>query len=214
MIKNELLNIEKLVKKADKGKNIITDFSLTVFEGDKICLDGKSGSGKSTILKSISMLEKIDSGCITFKGTNVVNLNIPEYRVKVNYIPQKPVFFEGTVEENIKKVFDFAINHKKKYDQRKVIEYFSRFGKPSDFIKNSITNLSGGEAQLVSFIRAIQLDPEVFLFDEPTSALDYESTLIFENILDELTQSLLKAYIWITHNKEQMKRVSNRTITL
>ncbi|MBC7475376.1 MAG: ATP-binding cassette domain-containing protein [Candidatus Sericytochromatia bacterium] len=203
-----MLEIKNIIKKIENNL-LLDNVSLKIMSGDKISLSGRSGSGKSLLLRAISTLDYIDSGEIIWKNKNINQEYIPFYRSQVTYIHQRPSLIDGTVADNLKKVFEFKIHQNKSFDQEKVIKYLESVNKNQDFLSKRNTNLSGGEAQIVSIIRMLQLDPEIMLLDEPTSALDHESVLAIEKLINDWFTDQ-KSYIWISHDREQQKRVSNK----
>lgn len=207
----EIKNLNRKIK--DQDKLLLNNISLNITTGDRISLSGRSGSGKSLFLRAIATLDNIDSGEIIWKDKNISQIYIPFYRSKVIYIHQRPSLIEGTVEENLKKVFEFKVHHDKSYNQEKIIKSLESVNKGKDFLEKINFNLSGGESQIVSILRTLQLEPEIMLLDEPTSALDHESVLAIEKLVDNwFTEQ--KAYIWISHDREQQQRVANKKLLM
>ena len=163
---------------------------------------------------------------------------MPQYRSKVCYIQQIPAFFEETVEENLKRIFRLKAHQLLQYDREKILNWLkelvlpltssnsSRIVDPSRFLEHPAKELSGGEAQIAALLRVLQLEPQVLLLDEPTSSLDTELTKLFETLLlkwqtktPEKQQNFpisttKRAWIWVSHNPEQLQRMCSRTFRL
>ncbi len=157
------------------------DFLL---ESGAYALIGPSGSGKTTLLHAIAGLVTPTSGAILVDGRDVAQMSAAEakaFRAKeIGYIFQKPLLLPYlTVEENIKLSLTLS---GKPYDKEEMKSLLASVGL-SGYEKRSVTKLSGGEAQRVSFLRTIIRKPKILLADEPTAALDKENG---DRLMDEM----------------------------
>lgn len=203
----EIKNLHKKFKKLEVLKGI----NINIKKGEKIVILGSSGSGKSTALRCLNLLEQPTSGEITFKGKDITKLDINEYRKKVGMVFQNFNLFPNmTILENIvlaPKIFkiDSEENIKKK-----AIELLKRVGL-YDKKDNYPSSLSGGQKQRVAIARALANSPEVLLFDEPTSALDPEMVKEVLDVIKELSKDGLTLVI-VTHEMNFAKEVADRVI--
>ena len=187
-----------------------TDFRLN--RGDKVAITGSSGSGKSVFLRTLALLDAPNAGELLWQHQAVGNTRIPLYRSRVCYIAQRPALLEGSVEDNLRFPYSLKTLKAQTFDLDKVKDFLRQTGKPESFLQKNAGDLSGGEAQVVSLIRAIQLDPEVLLLDEPTAALDPLSSRDVETLVNtwfDTGQTSTRAYVWVSHDHDQAQRMSN-----
>jgi putative ABC transport system ATP-binding protein len=210
---NHLLAIHGLhILKSSAPKPLLDNISVFIQAGDRISLEGGSGSGKSLLLRSITQLEILNQGEFIWKGKPIHKADIPLYRSHVIYLHQRPSLGAGTVEDSLRQVLTLKIHQGKKFSESMTAHYLAEIGLDKAFLHKGIHNLSGGEAQITALLRAIQLKPEILLLDEPTAALDAEKAAVIEKIIDcwfaEAPEN--RAYVWVTHNMDQAARVSNK----
>ncbi|TEB31237.1 ATP-binding cassette transporter [Coprinellus micaceus] len=216
----ELLNVSCSV---ESGNVLFDDVNVKVYEGDILVLQGKSGGGKSTLLKCIGHLIAHD-GHIVYRGRTSLQVGIPLYRTKVLYVPQRPSLLPGNPADFLKHILNLSIHqaHLKETESdyrlvhKQAVEIAHEWGISQELWERNWTQLSGGEAQRLLLSVAVAIDTaEVLLLDEPTSALDPDSSLLVEQCLvDRINsgQSNLKALIWITHSSEQGRRIGTRFV--
>lgn len=185
-----------------------TDFTLHA--GDRVSITGSSGSGKSVFLRALALLDTPTSGQILWNGQPIANAQIPHYRSHISYLSQRPALLEGTVEDNLRFPFSLKTLRKRHFDRASVITLLEHAGKAPDFLAKHALDLSGGESQVVSLIRTLQLDPEVLLLDEPTAALDPASSRDVEALIDAwFAADNARAYVWVSHDLDQARRMSD-----
>jgi putative ABC transport system ATP-binding protein len=132
---------------------------------------------------------------------------LPTFRAKVMYVQQQPVLIPGTVEQNVMFPIDFRVHHGKARANAVAEKLFSSLGKPDDFLTRRASVLSGGEGQLVGFVRAVLLDPDVLLLDEPTAHLDFDTTRRVEEVVHRWVEGKDRAVLWTSHDLAQLDRV-------
>lgn len=200
-------------RSAANGQILLEDIDLQLSGGDRIAIVGPSGSGKSVLLRTLGALDSADSGQLLWDGQPVPGNRIPAYRAQVQYLRQRPVLFEGTVEQNLQRPFDLAVHSARDYSRESVMRWLAQMGRSEQFLQKQQENLSGGELQMTALLRAIQLAPSVLLLDEPTAALDAEATTAFESLLSQwLTENQgATAWVWVTHSPEQAARMNDQT---
>jgi putative ABC transport system ATP-binding protein len=188
--------------------------SLEVRPGECLVIAGPSGSGKTLLLRALALLDPIDSGQVLWRGCPVQDREVPAFRRRVIYLHQRPALLEGSVEDNFRYPYTLKVHRRSRYDRRRIVGYLAELGRDGAFLAKSHRDLSGGEAQVVALLRAIQLNPEVLLLDEPTSALDAEATRAVEALLGlwraEAPQA--RSLVWITHDADQSRRVADRAL--
>jgi putative ABC transport system ATP-binding protein len=187
-----------------------TDFRLS--GGDRVVITGTSGSGKSVFLRTLALLDSPSSGDVLWRNQTITHPNIPLYRSCISYLAQRPSLVEGTVEDNLRFPYGLNVFKQQHFDVEKAKTLLRQAGKSDSFLLKIATELSGGESQVVSLIRSIQLDPQVILLDEPTAALDPQSSRDVETLVNtwfESGDAGTRAYIWVSHDEDQAQRMSN-----
>ncbi len=157
------------------GRTILHDISLRLEEGDKVVLQGPSGSGKSSLLKAILGLLPVASGRILYRGSEIGPENIKTFRRHVAYVAQEPVLGGNTAQDALLLPFTFRHRRQSPPSDRQIEEILDELGLPNSLLGQAATSLSGGEKQRLALARAILLEVRLFLLDEITSALDPES---------------------------------------
>jgi ABC-type lipoprotein export system ATPase subunit len=206
MIKNilEIKNIKKIFKHRNGNINLFKNISLNIKTGDLVALTGPSGSGKSSLLHILGLLDKPTSGNISFMNKNFKNLNEGQ-KDKIRQLHISIIFQDNnllsdfTVLENVLMpliIRDLNFSRSKE----KAIKSIKEVGL-LDRIHHFPNELSGGEQQRVAIARALISDTNLILADEPTGNLDFKtSQSIFSYFLK--LKKLNKTIIFATHNRE------------
>lgn len=142
------------------------------------------------------------SGSIHFKGQDLQDLTLVDYRKEVSYFFQQAVLFGETVEDNL--VFPFTIRNLP-FDREKAMADLAKVNLPADYLTKKVRELSGGEKQRVAVIRNLMFDPKVLLLDEITAGLDVETKSLVRQLISHYHQSG-KTIIDITHDKEDIEQ--------
>ncbi|TDL27485.1 P-loop containing nucleoside triphosphate hydrolase protein [Rickenella mellea] len=218
-----VLELEGLSCSLGSSHDILHDISLTIREGDILILQGKSGCGKTTLLKCLAHLNVYD-GIILFHGQTPKSYGIPNYRTRVFYVPQRPSLLPGTPRDFLDVISKFAAQQARRKSESKLVELrvpidiSEQWGVTEDLWDRKWAELSGGESQRIALAAAVGMNTaEILLLDEPTSALDAETSLQVEKYLTRQIadrSSSMKAIVWITHSAEQGGRVGTRFITV
>ena len=204
----------KHLKKSYGQNEVLKDISLSVTKGEVISIIGSSGSGKSTFLRSINLLEEPTAGEILFHGQNVLkkDYNLTEYREKLGMVFQSFNLFENlNVLENAIVAQTTVLKRSRDEAEKIAKENLTKVGMTEQYWKAKPKQLSGGQKQRVAIARALSVNPEAMLFDEPTSALDPEMVGEVLKTMQDLAKSGLTMII-VTHEMEFAKEVSDRVI--
>ncbi|MCP3932872.1 MAG: amino acid ABC transporter ATP-binding protein [Bacteroidetes bacterium] len=208
-----ILEINHL-KKSFGANQVLKDISLTVHKGEVISIIGSSGSGKSTFLRSINLLEEPTGGEILFHGQNVLEkgYDLTTYREKLGMVFQSFNLFENlNVLENAIVAQTTVLKRSRTEAEAIAKENLNKVGMTEQYWTAKPKQLSGGQKQRVAIARALSVNPEAMLFDEPTSALDPEMVGEVLKTMKELAETGLTMLI-VTHEMEFAKEVSDRVI--
>ncbi|BCP64655.1 TPA: amino acid ABC transporter ATP-binding protein [Streptococcus suis] len=213
MTNNTILEIKNL-KKSYGQNQVLKDISITVEKGEVISIIGSSGSGKSTFLRSINLLETPTDGQILYHGQDVLakGYNLPHYREKLGMVFQSFNLFNNlNVLENAIVAQTTVLKRERSEAERLAKENLNKVGMTEQYWTAKPSQLSGGQKQRVAIARALSIDPELILFDEPTSALDPEMVGEVLKTMKDLAKSGLTMII-VTHEMEFARDVSDRVI--
>jgi len=189
---------------------LLQPIDFTLHAGDRVSITGASGSGKSVFLRALALLDAPTSGQILWNNQPIGNTQIPHYRSHISYLSQRPALLDGSVEDNLRFPFSLKTLRKRSFDLAAVTTLLGHAGKAPDFLAKRAGDLSGGESQVVSLIRTLQLNPEVLLLDEPTAALDPTSSREVEALIDAwFAGDPARACIWVSHDLDQARRMSD-----
>lgn len=208
-----ILDIKHL-KKSFGQNEVLKDISLTVQEGEVISIIGSSGSGKSTFLRSINLLETPTAGQILYKGQDVLanGYDLTHYREKLGMVFQSFNLFENlNVLENTIVAQTTVLKRERAEAERIAKENLDKVGMGERYWQAKPKQLSGGQKQRVAIARALSMNPDAILFDEPTSALDPEMVGEVLKIMQDLAKEGLTMIV-VTHEMEFARDVSSRVI--
>lgn len=208
----EILQIRHLSKSFGSHR-VLEDIDFSVNSGDVISVIGKSGSGKSTALRCINLLETPDSGEILFHGENMASrgASVAAYRAKVGMVFQSfNLFSNMTVLENCMAGQIKVLKRGKEEAREKAVSLLAKVGMAA-YINAKPRQISGGQKQRVAIARALAMDPEILLFDEPTSALDPELVGEVLSVMRDIADEGMTMLV-VTHEMAFARDVSNRVI--
>jgi ATP-binding cassette, subfamily B, multidrug efflux pump len=173
----------------DEENYVIHDLNFDLKGGETMAIVGSTGSGKSTIINILNRFYDVQSGKITIDGVNLKDFSLQSLRNRIAIVLQDVFLFEGTIYENIT-LKDPNISHQKVIEASKLIgadEFLSTLPDGYDFvIAERGNNLSVGQRQLISFVRALVFEPDILILDEATSSIDPETELIIQNAIEKL----------------------------
>jgi putative ABC transport system ATP-binding protein len=212
-----LLQIQDLGRKI-QGRWIWQQLNLVVQPGERWAIAGPAGAGKSLLLRAIAALDPVQAGQILFQGQPLSESSIPHYRTRVLYLHQRPALLEGTVEQNLQFLDRLQTHHHLptyKTQKPQIVGYLEHLGRTADFLQRPVAALSGGEAQIAAFLRALCCTPTLLLLDEPTASLDAAATEQFEQLLHRWQQQdSQRAYLLVSHDPQQRQRLTEQQLVL
>jgi len=196
------------------SQKVLNGISLTVTRGETLAVLGRSGTGKSVLLRLIIGLQKPDSGSVRIHGQDIGGLaldQLGEIRKKMGFLFQHAALYDSlTVEQNVA----FPLQHHKKEMSRseqgdRVKELLSEVGMEGDLEKMP-SDISGGMQKRVGLARALALEPDILLLDEPTAGLDPISSAEIDDLVLKLQEEHHMASIVVTHDLHSAKTVADR----
>ncbi len=197
----------KNISKKFKDRQILSDFNLTIEENKILAIVGPSGGGKTTLLRMLAGLEKIDSGEIIYNGESLP-IDELEKRNFLGFVFQDfQLFPHLTVLENLVLSPIKTMNMAKNDAEKKAIELLEKLGLDKQ-VNNYPTSLSGGQKQRVALARAMMIDPKIIGYDEPTSALDPELRLEVEKLILK-NRELGITQIVVTHDLQFAENIAD-----
>ena len=176
--------------------------------GETLAIVGPSGSGKTSLLRLLNRLDEPTSGTVFLNGADYRQLAPRDLRRRVGMVTQRPYLFPGTVAENLR--FGPRQRGEELADDQ-VDELLVGVGLVGYAARN-VANLSGGEAQRVSFARTLANAPEMLLLDEPTSALDDDAKAEVEGLMQQIVRERCLSCVLVTHDTAQAARLAKRAL--
>ena len=197
----------KNISKKFKDRQILENFNLIVEENKILAIVGPSGGGKTTLLRMLAGLEKIDSGEIVYNGESLP-IDELEKRNLLGFVFQDfQLFPHLTVLENIVLSPIKTMNMSKSDAENKAITLLNKLGLEKQ-VNNYPVSLSGGQKQRVALARAMMIDPKIIGYDEPTSALDPELRLEVEKLIIQ-NRELGITQIVVTHDLQFAENIAD-----
>lgn len=216
-MKNVLIDIKDL-KKSFGEQHILKGVNLQLFENENLVILGKSGTGKSVLIKCIVNLLKLDSGSILVDEHEVANINpddLIEVRKQIGFLFQGAALYDSmTVRENL----TFALtrlDEKFTKDEitKKIEKVLSDVSLPESIDKMP-SELSGGMKKRIGLARTLIVNPKILLYDEPTTGLDPITSDEISHLINETKEKFNTSSIIITHDIKCVKTVADRIIML
>ena len=203
----------KNLRKSFGHHEVLKGIDEHIAKGEKVVIIGASGSGKSTFLRCLNLLEHPTGGTITFDGIHITDpkVDINALRTRMGMVFQQfNLFPHLSVRENIKLAPVKLGKMSEEEADRRALELLARVGLP-DKADAYPGQLSGGQQQRIAIARALAMNPEVMLFDEPTSALDPEMVGEVLDVMKDLAKSGMTMVI-VTHEMGFAREVATRVL--
>ncbi len=216
---NDLVVVEmEHLKKSFGNNRVLQDINLVVHKGENVVVLGKSGTGKSVLIKCIVGLIDIDEGKLIILGRNTSELNdveLVDIRKKIGFLFQSGALYDSmTVRENLE--FPFRLQLRK--ISRDEIDFFVKEALQNvgliEAIDKSPSELSGGMRKRLGLARTLILKPEIMLYDEPTTGLDPITSKEISKLILEIQNKHDTSSIIITHDIECARLTANRIIVI
>lgn len=205
----ELVHLQKQF-----GENtVLRDINLSVSKGEVLSIIGASGSGKSTMLRCINLLETPTSGQILYHGKDITghDINLSQYRAKVGMVFQSFNLFNNMTALNNCITGQVSVLKRSREEAEAIaMKYLERVGM-APYINARPSQLSGGQKQRVAIARALAMEPEALLFDEPTSALDPQMVGEVLDVMRSLAEDGLTMIV-VTHEMAFARDVSSNIV--
>ena len=207
-----LLKIQDL-HKSFGDHEVLKGINLEIKKGEVVVIIGASGSGKSTFLRTLNLLEVPSSGKIIFEGSElcVQKSDVNKHRQKMGMVFRHFNLFEHlSVHENLCIAPIKLLKKSKEQAKKEAMELLNQVGL-ADKISAYPSSLSGGQKQRIAIVRALAMSPDVMLFDEPTSALDPEMVGEVLNVMKNLARSGMTMVV-VTHEMGFAREVASRVL--
>jgi phospholipid/cholesterol/gamma-HCH transport system ATP-binding protein len=215
-MKTIVAEIEHL-NKSFGDNDVLKDMNLKIEQGENLVVLGKSGSGKSVLIKCLVGLIEPDDGKVVIFGKNISDLNFEELnqaRKKIGFLFQSAALYDSmTVRENL----EFPLRDLKSKPREEINELVEEALKNvglEDVIDKMPSELSGGMRKRVGLARTLILKPEIILYDEPTTGLDPITSKEISNLILDIQKKYNTSAIIITHDMECARITANRMIIL
>lgn len=201
------------LKKSFDNLEVLHDIDFTVSKGEVVTIIGASGSGKSTFLRCLNMLETPNAGSVKYHGEDILKgeINVNVHRSKVGMVFQSfNLFNNKSVLENCVIGQMKVLKRNREEATKAAMKYLKKVGMEK-FAQAGSVQLSGGQKQRVAIARALCMEPEVLLFDEPTSALDPEMVSEVLKVMKVLANEGLTMIV-VTHEMQFARDVSSKVV--
>jgi phospholipid/cholesterol/gamma-HCH transport system ATP-binding protein len=212
-----IIEIKNLYKSFGKNR-VLVDFNLTIYRGENVVVLGKSGCGKSVLIKCIVGLLKYDSGSLKIFGKEVKDMkqqDLDKIRAKIGFLFQSSALYDSmTVKENLEFPLRRHGKEKSKEEIKTLVEEtLSQVG-----LLNAInlmpSELSGGMRKRIGLARSLILNPEIMLYDEPTTGLDPITSREISNLMLKMQHLYNTSSIIISHDMHCARVTANRMIMI
>lgn len=210
----EIIHLEHVSKSFGEQK-VLDDISLDIREGEILTVIGRSGCGKTTLLRLINGLQKPDTGRVCVEGEDVEKTDLIALRRKIGYVIQnKGLFPHMTVEKNITYVPVISGRKDKAENHRLALELLNLVGLDETYAGRYPDELSGGQQQRVGIARALASKAKILLMDEPFGALDEITKRSMQKELLALQEKLKMTVVFVTHDIREAMCLGNRVLVM
>lgn len=210
----EMIRFEH-VNKSFGAEKVLVDFSLHIEDGEFLTVIGRSGCGKTTMLRMINGLQIPDSGKVLVEGQDVAKADLITLRRRIGYVIQnKGLFPHMTVEENITYVPVISGKKDKQENRKLALRLLQTVGLAQEMADRYPAELSGGQQQRVGIARALAADAKILLMDEPFGALDEITKRAMQDEMLSLQKKLHMTIVFITHDIREAMKLGDRVLVM
>ena len=210
----EMIRLEHVTKSFD-NQTVLDDFSISIEEGEFLTVIGRSGCGKTTMLKTINGLHRPEQGKVYVEGKDISKEDLIAVRRKIGYVIQnKGLFPHMTVEKNITYVPVISGKKEKKANHELACRLIKTVGLDPSMLSRYPSELSGGQQQRVGIARALAADAKILLMDEPFGALDEITKQAMQDEILYLQKKLGITIVFITHDIREAMKLGSRVLVM
>lgn len=198
------------------GNNLILNkFNLKIYKGELLTIIGRSGCGKTTVLKLINGLISPDSGKVYVNNEDISDINQIELRRKIGYVIQGVGLFPHmNISKNIEYVPKLIKKDDKKKIEMKVKNLMRVIGLSEKMLMRYPSELSGGQKQRVGIARALAASPEILIMDEPFGAVDEITRRLLQEEILRIYKELNVTIVFITHDIKEALKIGTRVLVM
>lgn len=211
-----MIRVENIYKSFEAGKVVLSNITTEFKQGQTNLIIGRSGSGKTVLLKSIIGLFDVDGGSIFYDDRDFTRMKHGErkkLRQEMGMVFQGGALFDSmTVEENVRFPLDMFTNQSPEQKQERVEFCLDRVNISKDAHRLSPSEISGGMQKRVAIARAIALNPKYLFCDEPNSGLDPETALVIDSLIHEITVDFNMTTIINTHDMNSVMEIGEKIL--
>lgn len=210
----DIIRLEQVTKSFD-NKTVLNEISLSVRKGEFLTVIGRSGCGKTTMLKLINGLHTPDRGRVLVEGEDISRTDPIRLRRKIGYVIQnRGLFPHMTVEKNITYVPVISGKKNREENRKLALKLLKTVGLEEDMLSRYPAELSGGQQQRVGIARALAADAGIMLMDEPFGALDEITKQAMQEEILRLHRELGITIVFITHDIREAIRLGDRMLVM
>ena len=206
------------LKKAFDEFEVLKGVDLDLYKGENLVVLGRSGTGKSVLIKIISGLLQADEGYVNVLGREVSHLTpkqMDELRLKIGFSFQNSALYDSmTVKENLEFPLERHAKHMTQKDRDRIIDIVLEAVGLSQALYQMPSELSGGQRKRIGIARTLILRPEIMLYDEPTAGLDPITSIEINKLINEVQRRFNTSSIIITHDLTCARAVGDRVVML
>ncbi len=193
-----------------EGRQLFSDVSIEIHEGELVVLDGPSGSGKSTLLRQLAGMVPTSDVSRELAAEPFADLQLPRWRSRVTLVAQDAPMLAGTVGENIRFPFGQRCAGRGVPDESRLAELLEATGLAGIPEEREIGTLSGGERHRLALVRGLLWDPPVLVADEPLSGLDEDRSAACFSLLLEFAHRSGHAVVCVLHDRSLAIKADRR----
>jgi D-methionine transport system ATP-binding protein len=208
------LRLDKVSLSATVGSQyLLKDISFEIAKGDRICLIGASGAGKTSLLRVLNRLTEPSAGTIYFEGQDYLTIPVIQLRQQIVLVQQESKLLGMTVKEAL--VYPLSLRGLDKAQiQQRILYWSDRLHIPNEWLERTEVQLSVGQRQTVAIARALVIQPKILLLDEPTSALDAGRASQLLQVLTNLAAAGETTIVMVNHQLELAQTFCERLLYL